>query len=235
MFSTTGVTLLKGSKYIHSVYVRFLRGLIECSICLIAPCRETAKRQMRHKRLILACFRYIIVTREPSKPYDSNAIKIENVQHEQIGHIPRNMASKLARYIDNGSLLVEGSLSGRVGTYDCPVTLQFFGTSDPVERANLRQQVKEDRLPCQMLDQAEKQAKARERERLKKLAAVKRANKGGMAVVSTGGGQQFDVGQGEWAGTSTPSDGRSLDDIMELAQAFNPRNMGKQPHTISIL
>ena len=31
--------------------------------------------------------------------YDSNAIRVDNVRREQIGHIPRQMASTLARYM----------------------------------------------------------------------------------------------------------------------------------------
>ena len=42
---------------------------------------------------------HVIVRREPSNPYDSNALRVENVQRAQIGHIPRTMASKLAKYI----------------------------------------------------------------------------------------------------------------------------------------
>ena len=42
---------------------------------------------------------HVIVRREPSNPYDPNALRVENVQREQIGHIPRTMASKLAKYM----------------------------------------------------------------------------------------------------------------------------------------
>ena len=42
---------------------------------------------------------HVIVRREPSNPYDSNALRVENVQRAQIGHIPRTMASKLAKYM----------------------------------------------------------------------------------------------------------------------------------------
>ena len=42
---------------------------------------------------------YVVVRREPSNPYDSNALRVENVQRDQIGHIPRAMASKLAKYM----------------------------------------------------------------------------------------------------------------------------------------
>ena len=31
---------------------------------------------------------HVIVRREPSNPYDSNALRVENVQRDQIGHIP---------------------------------------------------------------------------------------------------------------------------------------------------
>jgi SWI/SNF-related matrix-associated actin-dependent regulator of chromatin subfamily A3 len=41
----------------------------------------------------------VMVKREPSNQYDSNAIRIDNVQGTQIGHIPRQLASKLAPYL----------------------------------------------------------------------------------------------------------------------------------------
>ena len=148
------------------------------------------------------------------------------------------MASKLAKYMDNRSLLVEGSLSGRVGTFDCPVTLKIFGTGEPVERAYLRQQMKSDGLSCQMIDQNEKEAKKRKREELKNIAAAKKANKRGMGGVLTGG-QQWDCGQGDWSGTMSQGDGlsstQSIDDIMETAQKFNPRDMSKHLFTFLLL
>ena len=42
---------------------------------------------------------YVLVRREPSNPYDPNALRVENVRRDQIGHIPRTMASKLAKYM----------------------------------------------------------------------------------------------------------------------------------------
>lgn len=42
---------------------------------------------------------YVVVRREPGNLYDSNAIRVENVQRDQIGHIPRKFASKLASYM----------------------------------------------------------------------------------------------------------------------------------------
>jgi SWI/SNF-related matrix-associated actin-dependent regulator of chromatin subfamily A3 len=41
----------------------------------------------------------VMVRREPGNPYDSNAIRINNVQGTQIGHLPRNLAARLAPYM----------------------------------------------------------------------------------------------------------------------------------------
>jgi SWI/SNF-related matrix-associated actin-dependent regulator of chromatin subfamily A3 len=41
----------------------------------------------------------VMVKREPGNPYDSNAIRINNVRGTQIGHLPRQIAGKLAPYM----------------------------------------------------------------------------------------------------------------------------------------
>lgn len=185
---------------------------------------------------------YVIVRREPSNPYDPNALRVENVQRAQIGHIPRTMASKLAKYMvrpsaslncemlmqiqDSGALLVEGSLSGHVGSYDCPIALKLFGTSEPVERANLRNQMKADGLPSAVIDQKEREAKKRKAEELKKIAAAKKG-KGGKAA---GGGQQWGhSSQSDYAGTLSQGNGSSsqnLEDFINGSERFNPREVG---------
>ncbi|KAL9128395.1 MAG: hypothetical protein Q9217_002919 [Psora testacea] len=171
---------------------------------------------------------YVIIRREPQNQYDSNAIRVENVQRTQIGHIPRAMASKLAKYIDSGALLVEGSLSGDVGTYDCPIALKLFGTSEPVERANLRAQMKADRLPTAVIDNKEKEAKKQKAEELKKIAAAKKSK---ITGGKPGGGQQWGhSSKMDFAGTMSQGAGdssQSLEDLVETSQRFNPREMGE--------
>lgn len=56
-------------------------------------------------------------------PHDGNAIRIDNVGGQQIGYCPRTMAAKIAKYIDNRWLLMEGQLAGTIGTYDCPLVI----------------------------------------------------------------------------------------------------------------
>lgn len=40
-----------------------------------------------------------ILKRESHNQYDANAVRVENVMHIQIGHIPRGIAAKLAKYM----------------------------------------------------------------------------------------------------------------------------------------
>jgi SWI/SNF-related matrix-associated actin-dependent regulator of chromatin subfamily A3 len=47
----------------------------------------------------------VMIRREPGNPHDSNAIRINNVQGNQIGHIPKNLAAKLAPYMVHPSLI----------------------------------------------------------------------------------------------------------------------------------
>ena len=181
---------------------------------------------VQHYRGLASAGEYVILRREPSNPYDINAIRVENVRREQIGHIPRAMASKLASYMDSGALKVEGSLTGYIGSFDGPIALKLFGTSDPVDRANLRNQMKADRLSSQIIDQKERETKKRKAEELKKIAAAKRSQ--GM---KGRGGQQWDANnQMGLVGTfsqmeAVPS--QSLDEIVNSSQAFNPREMGE--------
>ena len=121
---------------------------------------------------------------------------------------------------------MEGSLSGRVGSYDCPIALKLFGTSEPVERANLRSQMKADSLPCTIIDQKEKEAKKRKADELKKIAAAKKG-KGGK---TGGGGQQWGPSsQNDYAGTPSQSIGassQSIEDLIDGSERFNPREVG---------
>jgi len=79
----------------------------------------------------------VVPRREPQNQYDSNAIQVLNVQGAQIGHIPRTVASKLAKYMDNRSLLIEAVITGEKGAFECPLELKFYSTNEPVERENL--------------------------------------------------------------------------------------------------
>nr|OQO26347.1 hypothetical protein B0A51_06434 [Rachicladosporium sp. CCFEE 5018] len=174
----------------------------------------------------------ILIRREPGNPYDSNAIRIDNVGQTQIGHIPRRMAEKLAQYIDNRWAHVEGKLAGSVGQFDCPIRVAMYGP-DPAsdEGQRLVAKMKADRLPIRALQEAERAekqcekdrqaaAKAREREAKRRRAEALRAASGGK------GDRGVTNASSQYANQSTP-DGDStqpvMDDILEASQRFNPR------------
>ncbi|KAG8533261.1 uncharacterized protein KY384_002044 [Bacidia gigantensis] len=163
---------------------------------------------------------YVVLAREPHNQYDSNAIQVQNVQRQQIGHVPRTNSAKLAKYIDNGALLLEGSLAGQMGHYDCPMIIKLFGTSEPVERANLRSQLKVDRLPTEVIDGKEREAKKRKGQELKQAAAKRGKKASGKGLPSS-----LDVGVHSSQGDGMPD--QNLDDLIESSQRFNPREIGE--------
>ncbi|TCD63046.1 hypothetical protein EIP91_006059 [Steccherinum ochraceum] len=72
--------------------------------------------------------------REPRNRYDPNAIKVENIGRTQVGHIPKNIAAKLAPLLDQNlvtieGIMLEGNLSGGL-KYNLAMTLKIFGPSD---------------------------------------------------------------------------------------------------------
>ncbi|KAH6996387.1 SNF2 family N-terminal domain-containing protein [Ilyonectria sp. MPI-CAGE-AT-0026] len=88
----------------------------------------------------------VLCRREPQNQYDRNAIRVDNVVNDQIGHLPRKIAEKIAPYMDRGDVTLEAQLTGEKGFYDCPVKLFFFGSSDPTERARVEDLLKKDKL-----------------------------------------------------------------------------------------
>ncbi|KAL1654740.1 hypothetical protein SLS61_002489 [Didymella pomorum] len=171
----------------------------------------------------------VICKREPQNRYDRNAIQVTNVQGDQIGHIPRTWASKLARYMDNRSLLVEAQITGRKGEFDCPIEIRLYGTNEPVERENLLSQMRADKLPVRhAADRKRKEAAdQKESQRLTKEVA-KRAKRNGGAIVGVGEGQNWANSMSDYASGPSQTDGvgsgPSLMDIIGASERFNPRN-----------
>lgn len=71
----------------------------------------------------------VLLVREPHNPYDRyshlnhsehsflilkpfrNAIQVKNISRVQVGHLPRNVASKLAPLLDRRAVTVEGVIN----------------------------------------------------------------------------------------------------------------------------
>jgi hypothetical protein len=170
---------------------------------------------------------YVKVRREPSNPYDTNAIRIDNVQRDQIGHIGRNVAAKLAPLMDSGSLLVEGALTGPKTFYECPIGLKLFGTSDPVAGVALRQQMQDLRLPINEFTTNEREAKKRAQELEKQKKAREKAiaamQKNGSTVFENeGNGRYSNLSQAVGMGLPQAPD---MNQLLDGTATFNPREV----------
>lgn len=88
----------------------------------------------------------ILCRREPGNVYDRNAVRVDNIMGDQIGHLPRILVQKVAPYMDRGDIVLEGVLNGHKGPFDCPVRLYVYGTSDPSARLELEDKLKADKL-----------------------------------------------------------------------------------------
>ncbi|PLN82064.1 putative SNF2 family helicase [Aspergillus taichungensis] len=168
----------------------------------------------------------VILRRQADNPYDSNAIRVENVMRAQIGHIPRLMAAKLARYMDQRTLILEGVLTGVIGAFDCPILLRLFGPSDPAKRQGLKSQMEADKLPLADFKRQEREEARRKKEQEK---AQKAADKKARAL-ALGKGIQYQ-GQSE-LGLSNLMAGEgiseeNLEDIIGQSSAFNPRDISQ--------
>jgi SWI/SNF-related matrix-associated actin-dependent regulator of chromatin subfamily A3 len=130
--------------------------------------------------------------------------------------------------MDNRSLLIEAQITGPKGDFDCPIELKFYGTNEPVERENLVNQMRADKLPIgHVADRKRKEAAAaKEREKIAKEAA-KRAKKKGGAVVGMSG-ETYENGMSEFMAGSSQAGfgpGPSLEDIVGGSERYNPRNI----------
>ncbi|KAL4729593.1 hypothetical protein ACLX1H_004013 [Fusarium chlamydosporum] len=106
----------------------------------------------------------VLCRREPNNSYDRNAIRVDNVVGDQIGHLPRKVVEKIAPYVDRGDVVLEAQLTGEKAFYDCPVKLFFYGPSDPQERARIEESLKKDRLvKATELKNTKKEAEARKK------------------------------------------------------------------------
>ncbi|PWY85763.1 hypothetical protein BO94DRAFT_566501 [Aspergillus sclerotioniger CBS 115572] len=170
---------------------------------------------------------HVRIQRDIGNAYDSNAIRVSNVMGAQIGHIPRTMAAKLAKYMDDRSLMVEGVLTGVIGAYDCPISLKLFGTGHPEARQVLKSRMEADKLPLGAFKQNERNEKKLQKEREK---AQKDAAKLARSLAK-GKGQQWQAqnvfGYSNLFTGEGLAEGEDLEELIGQSSTFNPRDIGQ--------
>ncbi|CAK1367714.1 unnamed protein product [Cercospora beticola] len=178
---------------------------------------------------------HVLLKREPGNPYDSNAIRVDSVAHTQIGHIPRRIAEKLAKYMDNRSLRAEAQLTGNIGTYDCPIVIHMYGPAPTsTEGQRLQSQMVADKLPPKALKEAERAAKQREKERKQaeaaRLAEARRAAAAGKRAQVNSQGEFTNPGSSGFGDPSQPD----MSAIQEASQRIDPRRMANEAEKLGM-
>uniref|UniRef100_A0A8C6RH83 Helicase-like transcription factor n=1 Tax=Nannospalax galili TaxID=1026970 RepID=A0A8C6RH83_NANGA len=73
----------------------------------------------------------VALQREPNNPYDKNAIKVNNVNGNQVGHLKKDLAAALAYIMDNKLAQVEGVVPfGANNTFTMPLHMTFWGKEE---------------------------------------------------------------------------------------------------------
>jgi len=95
---------------------------------------------------------YVTLVREPSNPYDRNAIRVDNLRGEKVGHVKGTMAKILAPVMDMSSHLgvrFDATIPRSGNAYTLPLVLDFYSTNPSEEQArttaqNLKSQLRGD-------------------------------------------------------------------------------------------
>jgi SWI/SNF-related matrix-associated actin-dependent regulator of chromatin subfamily A3 len=111
--------------------------------------------------------------------------------------------------------MVEGILTGVIGTYDCPLKLRLYATRNPVEQEALKRRMKQDRFPVQI--RPPNRAAQAKRDRIRK-EAMKRGN------AEEAGRQDSYTQAGRSQEAINPA---TLEDLINQSSTFNPRQMGQ--------
>ncbi|XP_055482099.1 helicase-like transcription factor [Psammomys obesus] len=73
----------------------------------------------------------VALQREPNNPYDKNAIKVNNVNGNQVGHLKKDLAAAMAYIMDNKLAQVEGVVPyGANNAFTMPLTMTFWGKEE---------------------------------------------------------------------------------------------------------
>ena len=67
--------------------------------------------------------------RELDNRFDVNAIQVLNVNRQQVGHLPANVAAGVAPFMDNGLCRLESTVVGKRGVFSIPLGVDVF--ADP--------------------------------------------------------------------------------------------------------
>lgn len=73
---------------------------------------------------------FVTLIREPTNPYDANAIRVDNVSGVKVGHIKKTTASALSPLMDrHPHITIDGTIPYKGNAYTLPLNVEFYGRS----------------------------------------------------------------------------------------------------------
>ncbi|KAM6224475.1 helicase-like transcription factor [Rhynchocyon petersi] len=86
---------------------------------------------LRYYRGVVNNNEMVALQRDPDNPYDKNAIKVNNVNGNQVGYIKKDLAAALAYVVDNKLAQVEGIVPfGANNAFTMPIHMAFWGKEE---------------------------------------------------------------------------------------------------------
>ncbi|KAL7426073.1 hypothetical protein ACHAXH_000525, partial [Discostella pseudostelligera] len=84
---------------------------------------------------------FVNLIREPNNPYDKNAIRVENLHGEKVGHIKATMAKHLATVMDRQRVIrIQGTIPREGNEYTLPLALDFYSIMSTDDQARISAQ-----------------------------------------------------------------------------------------------
>ena len=73
------------------------------------------------------------LVREPNNPYDANAVRVDNMSNEKVGHVKRETATVLSSLMDSGASItfkVDGTIPREGNKFQLPLRLDLYARSN---------------------------------------------------------------------------------------------------------
>eukprot|EP00978_Attheya_sp_CCMP212_P013372 scaffold33647_cov49-Attheya_sp.AAC.2 len=97
---------------------------------------------------------FVSLHREPNNPYDRNAIRVENMNDQKVGHIKKEQAAALAPLMDSSlqsrTLQIDGTIPYKGNAYTIPVRIDFRAPGADIDASlllRLTNKFKAHRIP----------------------------------------------------------------------------------------
>ena len=92
---------------------------------------------------------FLTLAREPHNPYDRNAIRIDNLRGEKVGHVKREQAAALSHILDGPlDVKVDATIPYPGNQWTLPLKIEFYG-SDVNLALQVRRVLKKHRIGLQ--------------------------------------------------------------------------------------